>query len=259
MSIALVVLKRLCLGVDSMSSFSESSNQNAKVENVRKAFKRLLRALLLFALLGCLLFLTSGQLDWVMAWIFLIGFALGLWITSAALGSDQEELIQERHNVPSDAKSWDRVLSNAFSYLTLFITLPIAGLDKRFGWSPELSLAIQILALLLCLVGYALIIWAMTSNRFFSRIVRLQADRGHSVISNGPYRYVRHPGYVGMFLFALLTPLALGSLWALASGGLAAILTLLRTVLEDKTLLEELEGYDKYSHLVRFRLIPGVW
>jgi len=242
-----------------MSSMNESSTLQAKSENARKAFRRLLRALLLFMLLGCLLFLTSGQLDWVMGWIFLLGFVIGLWITSAALGSDREELIQERHNVPSDAKNWDRVLSNAFSYLTLFITLPIAGLDQRFVWSPELSLSIQILALLLCLVGYALIIWAMTSNRFFSRIVRIQVNRGHSVISSGPYHYVRHPGYVGMFLFALLTPLALGSLWALTSGGLAALIILVRTAFEDKALLEELEGYEGYSQQVRFRLIPGVW
>jgi protein-S-isoprenylcysteine O-methyltransferase Ste14 len=210
-------------------------------------------------LLGSLLFLTSGQIDWVMAWIFMLGFVLGLFVISAALGPGREELIEERHNVPQGAKGWDQILSNAFSYLTLFITLPIAGLDKRFGWSPEINLAIQIISLILCLGGYVMIIWAMTSNRFFSRIVRIQKDRGHSVISTGPYQYVRHPGYVGMFLFALLTPLALGSLWALLSGSTAAMIILLRTRLEDKTLLEELEGYKEYSERVRFRLIPGVW
>jgi protein-S-isoprenylcysteine O-methyltransferase Ste14 len=224
-----------------------------------KNLKRFLKAILFFALLGSLLFLTSGQLDWVIAWVYLFGFIAGLFVTSEALGADREELIEERHNVPEGAKNWDQILSNSFSYLTLFITLPIAGLDKRFGWSPEIALSIQILSLIFCLGGYILIIWAMTSNRFFSRIVRIQKDRGHTVVTKGPYRYVRHPGYVGMFLFASLTPLALGSLWALTSGGLAALIILVRTALEDKTLMEELEGYREYSKQVRCRLIPGLW
>lgn len=230
-----------------------------QMNKTSKNLKRLLKAFILFVLLGSLLFLTSGQLDWVMGWIFLIGFIAGLFVTSVVLGSNREELIQERHDVPEGAKNWDKVLSNSFSYLTLFITLPIAGLDKRFDWTPELGPTIQIISLVICLGGYTLIIWAMASNRFFSRIVRIQKDRGHSVIIGGPYRYVRHPGYVGMFLFALMTPLALGSLWALTSGGLAAFVILLRTALEDKTLLEELEGYEEYAHQIRSRLIPGVW
>lgn len=225
----------------------------------RKNLKRLIKALFLFAFLGALLFLSSGRMDWVMGWIFLVGFMVGLFTTSALLGSNREELIQERHNVPEDAKTWDKVLSTSFGYLTLFVTLPIAGFDKRFAWSPEVSLSIQITALMLCFVGYSLIIWSMTSNRFFSRIVRIQVDRGHSVVTKGPYRYVRHPGYVGMFLFASMTPLALGSLWALSSGGLAALIILVRTALEDRTLLKELNGYKEYSERVRSRLIPGVW
>lgn len=221
--------------------------------------RRLLSLFLLLMVLGSLLFLTSGQLTWVMAWIFLIAFVAGLFVTSQMLGPDREELIEERHNVPEGAKSWDRVLSNSFSYLTLFFTLPIAGLDRRFDWSPEIDLTIQIIALFIALGGYGLIIWAMVSNRFFSRIVRIQKDRGHAVVTSGPYRYVRHPGYVGMLLFALMTPLTLGSLWALTSGGMAAIVTLLRMALEDTTLQKELEGYEEYSKRVRFRLIPGVW
>lgn len=238
-----------------MSQIKVSFLRNKTSENL----KRLLKAFIFFVLLGSLLFLTSGQVDWVMGWVFLIGFIAGLFVTSVVLGPDREELVQERHTGHEDAKGWDKVLSNLFSYLTLFITLPIAGLDKRFNWSSEVTLAIQIIAVIVVLSGYSLIIWAMTSNRFFSRIVRIQKDRGHSVISAGPYRFVRHPGYVGMILFAIATPLALGSLWALTSGGLAAFVILLRTVLEDKTLIEELEGYEEYTHQIRSRLIPGVW
>jgi protein-S-isoprenylcysteine O-methyltransferase Ste14 len=229
------------------------------MSSASKDLKRLLKAFILFVLLGCLLFLTSGQVDWVMAWIFLIGFIAGLFVTSMMLGSNREELIQERFTAHEDAKGWDKILSTSYSYLTLFITLPVAGLDRRFRWSLESNLLLQIISLIIALVGYVLIIWAMASNRFFSRIVRIQKDRGHSVISTGPYRYVRHPGYVGMFLFALMTPLTLGSLWALIPGGLAACVILMRTALEDRTLLEELEGYDEYAQQIRSRLIPGVW
>jgi protein-S-isoprenylcysteine O-methyltransferase Ste14 len=224
-----------------------------------KLRRRLLRLALLLLVLGTLLFVTSGDVGWIMAWIFLVAFVSGLLVTSEMLGANREELIEERHHVPRGAKNWDRILSNSFSYLTLFITLPVAGLDRRFGWSPQISLMIQILSLLIALGGYALIIWAMVSNRFFSRIVRIQKDRGHSVISTGPYRYVRHPGYVGMILFAIATPFALGSMWALIPGGLATCVILLRTALEDRTLLEELEGYEEYAQQIRSRLIPGVW
>jgi len=242
-----------------MSEIRNSDYGRQEISSTRKNLKRLIRAIILFAFLGSLLFVTSGQLDWVMAWIFLIGFIAGLFVTSMLLGTNRDELIEERHNVPEGAKNWDQVLSHLFSYLTLFITLPIAGLDRRFGWTQELSLTLQIISLIVALVGYALIIWAMTSNRFFSRIVRIQQERGHSVVSAGPYRFVRHPGYVGMSLFALATPLTLGSLWALIPGSLAAFVILLRTALEDKTLLEELEGYEEYSKQIRSRLIPGVW
>jgi protein-S-isoprenylcysteine O-methyltransferase Ste14 len=242
-----------------MSQMKEPVQMNTVRSSPGEHLKRLFKALLLFALLGSLLFLTSGQLDWIMAWVFLIGFVSGLIVTSGLLGSDREALIQERFTEHEDAKGWDKILSNLFSYLTLFITLPIAGLDKRFNWSSEVNLTLQIIAVVIALIGYSLIIWAMVSNRFFSRIVRIQNDRGHSVISSGPYRFVRHPGYVGMILFAIATPLALGSLWALIPGGLAGFVALLRTAFEDKTLLEELEGYEEYSKRVSSRLIPGVW
>jgi protein-S-isoprenylcysteine O-methyltransferase Ste14 len=243
----------------SMSKIGVSDPGKQQVSSTRKNLKRFFKTIILFVFLGSLLFLTSGQLDWVMAWIFLIVFIAGLFVTSTLLGSNREELLQERHNVPEDAKNWDQVLSNLFSYLTLFVTLPIAGLDKRFGWTQDINLTLQLVSFIFALAGYSLIIWAMVSNRFFSRIVRVQKERGHSVVSSGPYRFVRHPGYVGMLLFALATPLTLGSLWALISGGVAALVILLRTALEDRTLLEELEGYKEYSKQVRSRLIPGVW
>ena len=99
----------------------------------------------------------------------------------------------------------------------------------------------------------------MAANAFFSAVVRIQDDRGHAVASGGPYRFVRHPGYSGSLAFELATPIMLGSLWALIPSGLNALLIVVRTALEDRTLNEELDGYREYAGQVRYRLLPGVW
>ena len=99
----------------------------------------------------------------------------------------------------------------------------------------------------------------MATNRFYGRYVRIQTDRGHTVVTTGPYRCVRHPAYAGLILFMLATALALESLWALIPAGLVAAVLVVRTVLEDRTLRSELLGYDDYAQRTRYRLVPGVW
>jgi protein-S-isoprenylcysteine O-methyltransferase Ste14 len=108
-------------------------------------------------------------------------------------------------------------------------------------------------------LGYALVVWATGSNALFSQIVRIQKERGHAVATGGPYRFVRHPSYVGTILVELATPIMLGSWWALIPGALDAILFVIRTSLEDKTLRRELDGYQEYADRVWYRLLPGVW
>ena len=122
-----------------------------------------------------------------------------------------------------------------------------------------MPLALQISALVIAALGYALGTWAMASNPFFSLVNRIQEDRGHAVASSGPYQVVRHPAYVGTAVFELATPILLGSLWALVPGGLIALLTIIRTALEDKMLCRGLPGYQEYASKVRYRLLPGVW
>jgi protein-S-isoprenylcysteine O-methyltransferase Ste14 len=104
-----------------------------------------------------------------------------------------------------------------------------------------------------------LMTWAMAVNNYFSLVVRIQKDRGHTVVTGGPYHYVRHPGYVGGILFQLGTPLLLGSMWALIPAGLTVLLLVVRTALEDRTLLKELEGYQEYAQQTHYRLLPGLW
>jgi protein-S-isoprenylcysteine O-methyltransferase Ste14 len=135
----------------------------------------------------------------------------------------------------------------------------VAGLDVRFQWTAPLPLGYHIAGLLATSLGYALFLWAMASNAFFSQGVRIQAERGHMVATGGPYRYVRHPGYVGTILAQLGTPFLLGSPWALVPSGLSAALFVLRTWLEDKTLMQELPGYTEYAYQTPSRLLPGIW
>ena len=135
----------------------------------------------------------------------------------------------------------------------------VAGLDERFGWSPQIPLALQLVALVIMVLGYVVGIWAMAVNRYFSAVVRIQKDRGHTVVSDGPYRFVRHPAYATGIVSCLATPILLGSLWALIPCGLVAVVTVVRTALEDKTLLDELDGYKDYARRVRYRLLPGAW
>jgi protein-S-isoprenylcysteine O-methyltransferase Ste14 len=135
----------------------------------------------------------------------------------------------------------------------------VAGLDQRYGWTGSFPLAAQIVALAVCALGYALVVWATAANAFFSQIVRIQSECGHAVVTGGPYRYVRHPAYVGAILYELAAPVLLASWWALIPSGLNAILLVLRTALEDRTLQTGLTGYADYARQVRHRLLPGIW
>ena len=129
----------------------------------------------------------------------------------------------------------------------------------RFGWTGTVPVALHLGGLLVNMLGYALFLWAMVSNAFFAEGVRIQDERAHRVATDGPYRYVRHPGYAGAIVAGLATPFLLGSLWALIPAALSAGLYVVRTGLEDRTLMQELPGYIEYAERTRFRLFPGVW
>ena len=207
---------------------------------------------------GVALFWSAGRIDWWAAWA-----AIAIWLTfytamDILLLRFNPELMAERLHPPMGAKTWDRAILSLLR-LTQLVRYIIAGLDQRYGWTVGFPVAAQLAGLVVCVLSYALLIWAMTSNVFFSQIVRIQSDRGHSVVTHGPYRYVRHPAYVGMILFELGMTILLASSWAIIAGGLCAILILLRTALEDRTLQAELTGYVDYARQVRYRLLPGIW
>jgi len=194
-----------------------------------------------------------------MGWIFVGSNTAALVVGSIIVGRKSPDLLLERNTRHKDAKSWDKVLSPFIALGGPVLIWMTAGLDKRFQWSPEISQDIQIAGLATTLIGMSLVVWSMVSNKFFSGVVRIQSDRGHSVADCGPYRYVRHPGYAGFIVTYLTTPLALGSLWALLPGGITVCVTVIRTWLEDQTLKEELDGYKAYADRVIYQLVPGLW
>ena len=171
------------------------------------------------------------------------------------------ELVNQRGlwKKKKDTKRWDKIIIPTYVIVEFYVLPVIAGLDVgRFHWS-GLGIHFAILGCVLFILGSVLIHWAMLVNRHFEGSVRIQKDRGHRVITTGPYRIVRHPGYVGAILWGISTPLIIGSVYGLIPGGIAVILLIIRTSLEDKLLRSELNGYVEYTKRVRYRLLPGLW
>ena len=223
---------------------------------VRRAFiRRVMQLAFLLAVFAASLFLTSGQFDWIAAWAYL-GLYVGMILATGLV--IERDLIAERSRIGEGTKDWDRVLGSLSIFLVTPGALIVAGLDHRFGWS-ELAAAVQFVAAGFVILGSALSVWAMASNKYFSGTVRIQEERGHVVVSAGPYGFVRHPGYLAWCISAPAIPLMLGSLWGLVPAFLGLSALVVRTALEDRTLHEELPGYRDYAGRVRYRLLPGIW
>lgn len=208
-----------------------------------------------------LLLLLSGNWGWLQAWVYLALSYLATFISRALLTRIHPDLITERsrYSEQTDTKPWDKVLGPLVALWMPLAYFATAGLDKRFGWSGTIPVWLQIIGWVITLAGFLLSNWALVENRFFSAVVRIQKDRGQTVVESGPYRILRHPGYAGAVLVALTFPLILGTLWAFIPvlGFLVAII--LRTAKEDKMLQEELPGYMDYCQKTRYRLFPGIW
>ncbi len=209
-------------------------------------------------IMGVALFWSAGRIDWWPAWALLAVMLAWIIAMGFAILRFNPDLLAERLGPRKGGKQWDLIIMGIVGLAEL-ARLIIAGLDQRYGWTGGFPIAAQIAALAVCALGYALGVWATASNAFFSQIVRIQTERGHAVATGGPYQYVRHPAYVGTILYQLAMPVLLASWWALIPGGVNAILLVIRTALEDRTLQAELSGYADYARLVRHRLLPGIW
>ncbi len=210
-------------------------------------------------MVAVVLFTSAGRVDVPMFWAYLTVHSGAQLVISVLVFRRNRDLLEERLRPGEGAKAWDQVILRIYSLLTsaLFV---VAGLDVgHFHWSDTVPLWGQVMALLGFALSFAFIIWAMVVNDFYSRVVRIQRDRGQYVVTDGPYRYVRHPSYIGGILSWVCTALGLGSWLALVPVALIAVTFTVRTALEDQTLQEELDGYQDYARRVRYRLLPGVW
>ena len=199
------------------------------------------------------LFGAAGRLDIIEFWCWLAELAA---ICVATVLLIEPDLVRERMR-PGGRRPTPGYWLSTLLFLAI---LAVAGLDRgRFHWSDSVPVWLRAVALLLFVLAWVPVIWAMRVNRFFSSAVRIQSERGQRVISDGPYRFVRHPGYTAAFVVILVNGVALGSWLAAAIGWLGVPILLWRTVKEDRMLRAELPGYADYAARVTWRLLPGVW
>jgi protein-S-isoprenylcysteine O-methyltransferase Ste14 len=214
----------------------------------------ILRVLAFEAAMAAIMFGSAGR--WDLPWFWaVLGIHTVLMIVAVSLISP--DLRKERLR-PGPGGQDRRI--RLFAVPMVVAHLVVAGLDAgRFGWSGQLPAAVHAAALMSYGAAMALSIWAMASNRFFSPVVRIQAERGHHLVTAGPYHFLRHPSYVGTIIASLSGGIALGSWWSLVPLVPFVLLFLRRTILEDRMLRRELEGYAGYAERVRYRLVPGLW
>jgi protein-S-isoprenylcysteine O-methyltransferase Ste14 len=242
-----------------MTDSTSAGQSEVTPEVARGVRKWFIKTVLGVPMPGVVLCLCAGRWDWAMAWVY-AGMMLALQaLTAAVLLPTNPELLAERSQPQRGGKTWDTVLVILSVGIGMIGTWVVAGLDLRFGWLPPIPLPLSVIAVGVGMLGIGLLVWAMAANRFFSVSVRIQTERGHAVATGGPYRCVRHPGYVGWLIVTLATPVVLGSQWAFVPTGISVPLMILRTALEDRTLHGELEGYREYAERVRHRLLPGIW
>lgn len=237
--------KHICMDDKTTSPSTSRKDITRRISQV--VFSMLMTAVLLFV--------PAGTLKWPMAWAYLGASILVMAINAFVL---PKELIAERGKKKENVEKWDQQLTRLLLIPWMGLYL-VAGLDWRFGWTPHLLLWISLTGLAVFILGTFLVTWAMLSNHYFSTAVRIQYERGHKVCDTGPYRYIRHPGYTGMMVYHLISPLIFSSWWAFIPAGLTALLFIVRTILEDRTLREKLEGYAAYAEKVVWRLMPGIW
>jgi len=211
-----------------------------------------------FVVLALLLFVGAGRLDWTWAWVYLGINLLTVLIGGTILLRSSPETIAERGR-PREMRDWDMIVTGLWSLFQYLLLPLVAALDVRFAWTREPGLAWHLAGAVVVALGLGLSAWAMQANAYFSTVVRIQKERGHTVCRSGPYRFVRHPGYLGYSLHSLGMAVLLGSWWALIPGVAAVAAMTTRTFLEDRTLHAELPGYPDYAAQVRYRLLPGVW
>ena len=225
-------------------------DQYGRKETARGAIRLIIQAFVLFA--------SAGNLYWTAAWVYIALSACFQIFGTIILARMNPEIVNVRGRKPKEVPPFDKIILPIW-LLSQFIGLVLAGLDAgRMHWS-EVPLILKAVGFLGMAGGAALIIWSMAVNAHFEITVRIQNDRDHRVCSAGPYRFVRHPGYSGVILAGLGSPLLLGSWVALIPGAMTLVLFTWRTMLEDRMFIARLPGYSDFASRTRYRLAPGLW
>jgi protein-S-isoprenylcysteine O-methyltransferase Ste14 len=205
--------------------------------------------------------IVSGDFRWVEGWTLAIVSIVFSLLSRVLAAHKNPDIIQERAGFTDSQgiKPWDKKIVPLLAFIVPLLIYTIFGLDRRFGWSMPVPVLVRVVGLFVFLSGFFLSTWAMVENRFFSSVVRIQTERGHTVCDTGPYRWVRHPGYLGGLIGWVGIPIFLGSLWGYFPVLIEMALYVIRTRLEDQTLQAELPGYKEYTQHTRYRLLPGIW
>jgi len=232
------------------------TNQESTVGKEELKGKLIFKSIFFLALIIAITFIGAGRIDYWQGWIYnglnIIFLMLSYFLLS-------RELMEERLKPKKGIKKWDKIcsiVSAPVSFAILIISILDGG---RFDWEPRIPILVVIIGVVVYTIGQIIVLWAKKVNKFFSIVVRIQKDRGQTVCKDGPYRFVRHPGYLGGLLYIIVTPFVLSSFWGLIPAVIAVVLLFIRTYLEDKTLQRELEGYTDYTNETRYRLLPGIW
>jgi len=219
--------------------------------------RNVIKGFFVFLLTVVIIFLLAGRITYWQGWVYGGTNFLLLLIISIIFAS-KADLVKERLEPGPGIKGWDKILFYGLYIPIFYAVFIIATLDAgRFLWTAPLPVSVYIISYIAYFFSQFIHHWAMWVNRFYSSVVRIQT--GQEVVQNGPYQFVRHPGYVGGILMAISSPLIFGSLWALIPAAMVVILLIIRTYLEDITLQKELPGYTDYTKKVRYRLLPGIW
>ena len=238
----------------------QAENTITNNDDTRKGVVRwLIGGIFGLALIPLTVLLPAGNWTWLAGWGVFAIYAIWMVAQVIVILPRHPDLLAERSAGPRpDVPRWDTVVMGIVGVLELARNI-LAGLDYRFGWPGGFPQWVQIGGFVIALGGYLVLVWGMAANAYFSKVARVQSDRGQQVADTGPYRLVRHPGYLGTTVAMLAIPVMLDSTWALLVGGVMAALLVVRTALEDRMLRRELDGYEAYTQRTPYRLIPGVW
>lgn len=208
---------------------------------------------------GLVFFLTSGEINNIRVWIYIGVYAIGGLIVGVILINKSPGLLNSRGKMQEGTKQFDKYVILTYFFFAIVITPFVAGIDRRFNLVEVLPFFWLYIGIVLYIFSTIFSTWPMLHNPFFESTVRIQEEKNQNVINSGPYKIVRHPGYLGMLLGSISLPLALGSVLAFIPLFIMIVLIFIRTYYEDKILQKELAGYSEYCKEVKYRLIPFLW